>query len=274
MTQLRGSRVLVTGASYGIGAATTRALARKGAKVILWARTRDALDAVAREISAEGREATAFAVDLTDAAAVSAAARAVTEQGGPPDVIVNNAGAGRWLSIEESAPEDAVSAMAVPYFAAFYTTRAFLPGMLARGTGHVVNLTSPAGFVPLAGATTYAVARWAVRGFTEQLSADLAGTGLRVTLVVPGLVDSSYFDHNPGALDRVPRIVRRLAPTLTPDQVAAALVRGVERNRRMVVTPFALRLMMLTHWLAPRPVAWLMRRTGWQRPKAVPPAPK
>ncbi len=273
MTQLRGSRVLITGASYGIGAATACAMARKGAKVILWARTREALDAVASEIVAAGGEAAVFAVDLTDPAAVEAAARAVIEQVGLPDMVVNNAGAGRWLSVDESTAADAVSAMAVPYFAAFSTTCAFLPGMLARGSGHVANVTSPAGFVPIAGATTYAVARWAIRGFTEQLTADLAGTGVRVTLVVPGLVDSSYFDHNPGALARVPGVVRRFSPTLTTEQVASALVRGVERNRRVVITPFVLRVMMFAHWLAPRPVAWLLRRTGWQRPKPAPGSP-
>jgi short-subunit dehydrogenase len=233
--------------------------------LILWARTPEALKATALDIATAGGEAVAFPVDLADATAVAAAARAVCEQGGPPDVIVNNAGAGRWLAVDESTPEDAVAAMAVPYFAAFYTTNAFLPGMIARGRGHLVNVTSPAGFLPVPGATTYAVARWAVRGFTEQLAADLAGTGIRVTLVVPGLVSSSYFEHNPGALDRLPRIVPRLSPTLTPDQVADALVRGVERDRRVVITPFALRVILGIHRLMPGPVEWLLRRTGWRR---------
>lgn len=265
MTQFRGSRVLVTGASFGIGAAIARAAARRGAHVLLWARTRDALEAVARDIVTTGGQATVYPVDLADPAAVEATAR-VAERDGTPDVIVNNAGAGRWLATEESTPADALSALAVPYLAAFAVTRAFLPGLLSRGRGHIVNVTSPAGFVPIPGATTYAVARWAMRGFTEQLAAELAGTGVRVTLVVPGLVASTYFEHNPGALDRVPSAFRRLAPTLTPEQVAAAVVRGIERNRRTVVTPFALRLMLLAHRLAPGPVAALARRTGWRRP--------
>lgn len=267
MTQLRGSLVLVTGASSGIGAATAREMARAGAAVVLWARSREALDAVAREIVAAGGAATADAVDLADPDAVASAARTVTEQFGTPDVVVNNAGSGRWLSVGESTPADAASALAVPYLAAFATTRAFLPGMLGRGTGHVVNVTSAAAYVPVPGATTYAVARWAVRGFSEQLAAELAGTSLRVTLVVPGLVESSYFAHNSGSRERVPRVVRWLTPVLTPEQVARAITRGVRRNRRRVVTPAVLGLLLQAHRLAPAPFEWFVRRTGWRPPR-------
>ena len=265
MTQLRGSRVLVTGASSGIGAATAVEAARKGARVILWARGAEGLAATARACAAVGGEADAFPVDLADPGAVAAAAQAVRERGGPPDVIVNNAGAGRWLAVEESAAREAVDAMAAPYFAAFSVTREFLPAMIARRSGHIVNVTSPAAFVAIPGATTYAVARWAMRGFDEQLAAELAGTGVRVTLAVPGVVSSPYFAHNPGADARIPRIVRRLSRTVTPEEVGAAIARGVERNKRRVVTPFSLRLMMGLNAMMPGAVAWLMRRTGWRR---------
>ncbi|MBM3983545.1 MAG: SDR family NAD(P)-dependent oxidoreductase [Planctomycetes bacterium] len=265
VTQLRGSRVLVTGASSGIGAATAVEAARKGARVILWARGADGLYATAKVCAAVGGEASVFLVDLTDASAVAGAAQTVRDQGGPPDVIVNNAGAGRWLAVEESTAREAVDAMAAPYFAAFYATREFLPAMIARRSGHIVNVTSPAAFVPVPGATTYSVARWAMRGFNEQLVSELAGTGVRVTLACPGVVASPYFAHNPGADERIPRIVSKLSRTVTPEEVGRAIVWGIERNRRRVVTPFSLKLMLGLNAMMPRTVAWLMRRTGWHR---------
>ena len=101
---------------------------------------------------------------------------------GTPDIIVNNAGAGQWKFVDETSPEEAVQMMAVPYFAAFYVTHAFLPGMLRRNTGHIVNVSSVGSRFVWPGATAYIAARWAVRGFTEALRADLAGTKIGVTL--------------------------------------------------------------------------------------------
>jgi len=154
--------------------------------------------------------------------------------------------------------------MAVPYFAAFEMTRAFLPGMLARGSGHVINLTSPASRLVWPGANAYTAARWAMRGFSEALRADLAGTGIDVTLVVPGKVASRYFEANPGSEERIPRI-SSLIPTLSPEAVAAAIVGVIERPRREVVLPAMLRLLFLVHHVAPWPVEALMVRTGWRR---------
>ena len=99
---------------------------------------------------------------------------------------------GRWLWLEETSSEDLVKFTAAPYFGAFYVTKAFLPDMLRRRSGHVVNITSPAGFIAFPGSTAYTVARWAMRGFNEALKADLRGTGIFVSLVVPAEVQSQY----------------------------------------------------------------------------------
>ncbi|MFL5578919.1 MAG: SDR family NAD(P)-dependent oxidoreductase [Gemmatimonadaceae bacterium] len=259
-----GRLVLVTGASSGIGAATARAFARKGARVLLLARTRSALDAVAAGIVAEGGEAHVYAVDVSDATAVAEVARAIRRDHGTPDVVINNAGAGRWLFVEETSPEEAVEMMAVPYFAAFYVTRAFLGAMRERASGRVINVTSPAAFAAWPGATGYTVARWAMRGFSEALRADLHGTGVGVTLVTPAAVRSPYFEHNPATAERMPRIAR-LFGSLSPEEVADGIVRAAERDRRQVFLPFRTRLGVLAHRWFPRLVDWLLIRTGWNR---------
>ena len=114
------------------------------------------------------------------------------------------------------------------------------------------------------GAIGYAGARWALRGFDAALRADLRGTGVGVTHLVPGKVSSEYFEHNPGAEQRIPRIAR-IVPTLTPAQVAEAICSALERERREVLVPPILRVLNAQARLAPRLTEWVVWRTGTRR---------
>jgi short-subunit dehydrogenase len=261
----RGKTALITGASSGIGAATARALADAGARVHLVARRAADLEKVAGSIGSGA--ATTYPVDLSSASAVAQLAERISSAVGTPDIIVNNAGAGQWKFVDETTPEEAVQMMAVPYFATFYVTHAFLPGMLRRNTGHIVNVSSVGSRFVWPGATAYIAARWAVRGFTEALRADLAGTGIGVTLFESGVVRSPYWEHNPGSRERVPRM-GRLVPELTPEAVAAAIVRGIEHEQKLVVVPLMMKLTYWQHAVFPGVVQWLMTRTGYTRPRA------
>lgn len=258
----RGKTALVTGASSGIGAATARALAQAGARVLLVARREGELERVASSIGPGA--ATAYPVDLSSASAVSQMAQRITADVGTPDIIVNNAGAGQWKFVDETDPQEAVQMMAVPYFAAFYVTHAFLPGMLRRNSGHIVNVSSVGSRFVWPGATAYIAARWAVRGFTEALRADLAGTKVKVTLFESGVVQSPYWEHNPGSRERVPKM-GRLVPELTSDAAAKAIVRGIEREQKLVVVPFMMKLTYWQHAVFPGVVHWLITRTGYTR---------
>ncbi len=259
---INGRLALITGASSGVGAAAAKAIARRGGRVVLVARTKSALEQVAAEITAAGGAAHVYPADVADAADVERMACAVRKELGTPDILINNAGAGRWRFVEETDPDEAVQMMAAPYFAAFYVTRAFLPEMLKRRSGHIVNMSSPICYLPWPGATAYGAARWAMRGFSATLRADLHGTGIGVTLMTPGKVSSAYFANNPGSEERIPRIAR-MYRTLTPAQVATAIVRAVESNRREVILPFTLRLTVMLHNLLPGPLDWLLVKTGW-----------
>ena len=183
--QIAGHKIVVTGASRGIGLSTAQALARAGGRVALVARSPE-IEEVAAAIVANGGQARGYIADLGNAADVEEMAHRVVADFGPPDIVVNNAGAGRWLFVEETPADEVVAMMAVPYFAAFYVTRAFLPEMLERGSGYIVNINSPAAWTPWPGATGYTAARFAMRGFSQALRLDLRGTGVQLLEIVPG----------------------------------------------------------------------------------------
>jgi short-subunit dehydrogenase len=261
----RGKLVVVTGASQGIGAATSRALAKAGARVVLVARTESKLETLAEEIRAAGGEAHVYPCDLSQPEAVLALGEAVMAELAVPDVIINSAGAGRWLAVDETPIAEAAQMIQAPYLAAFYTTRAFLPAMIERGSGLVVNVQSPMSRVVSAGCTGYAACRWALRGFNEGLRADLRGTGVKVSEVMFGEVGSDYWANNPGAKERVPGIAHALIPTLTTEQVAARMVKAVRRERKLFMRPFMLGVIMALLWMFPPFVRWLTVATGWKR---------
>ena len=262
MPRLDGKLALVTGASSGIGVEIAKAIAAKGSHVILVARGREGLERTAAEIERAGGTASAMPADLSDVDDIARLAREVLGGPGTPDVLVNNAGAGRWRAVDETEPGEAQSAIAVPYLAAYELTRELVPAMIERGSGHILNMTSAAGFVTVPGANAYGVARWAMRAFSYQLSEDLHGTGVGVSLLAPTEVDSPYFDNNPGSRERIPRIAK-LTGTLDEAEVAAAAVRAIEREQRELIVPARGRWLLR---VTPAPLLrYLLRRTGWHR---------
>ncbi|MGB5220341.1 MAG: SDR family NAD(P)-dependent oxidoreductase [Polyangiales bacterium] len=266
--ELQNALVLITGASGGIGAATARAMAAAGAKVVLLARTQSKLDAVAEDIRGAGSEAFVYPCDFSDANAVSATATRIKAEVGVPDLLVNNAGAGRWLAVEETEPEEAVAMMSTPYFAAFFATRAFVDDMVRRGNGRIANVNSPMAYLVIPGATGYAACRCALRGFNDSLRSELRGTGVGVTHLVFGEVTSDYFENNPGSHERIPSI-GKIIPVLSPEKTAQYIVRAIAADKDEIVRPLMMKLILIFTRLLPRTSAWLNAKTGWQRPKGT-----
>ncbi len=261
---IKGKTALITGASSGMGTGIANAMAQAGATVILLSRRKDELDKVASEISKKGGKAHVYAVDLTNPSAVEETTNKIKSEIGVPDIIVNNAGSGKWLFVDETTPEEAMQMMAIPYFAAFYVVHAFMSDFLKRNSGHIVNVSSVGSRFVWPGATAYLAARWAVRGFTEALRADLDSTKIGVTLYESGTVESPYWQNNPGSRERLPKM-GNLVPVLTTDQVGEAIVNGVQKNKKLVVVPFMMKLTYWQHAVFPGVVQWLMTKTGYRR---------
>src|SRR5512134_959022 len=188
--RLPGQVALVTGATSGFGAATARAFAREGAHVVLAGRRRDRLEALAAEL--DGR-ALPLVLDVRDRAAVEAAVAGLAPPFDAVDVLVNNAGLALGLEPAHRASLDEWEQMIDTNCRGLVTmTRAVLPGMVARGRGHVVNVGSVAGSYPYPGGNVYGATKAFVRQFTLNLRADLLGTGVRATAVEPGMAETEF----------------------------------------------------------------------------------
>jgi NADP-dependent 3-hydroxy acid dehydrogenase YdfG len=192
MSEIAGRTALVSGASRGIGLEVARVLASDGMRVAMVARTESDLRARAAEI---GGRTVALPCDVTDAVAVRTLAdRVAREFGGPPDVIVNNAGSFNLATVEATAPAAFRASLDVNLIGPFLLVHAFLGAMRARQRGHVVTIGSIADRTAFAENGAYAASKFGLRALHEVLRAELRGSGVRATLVSPGPVDTAMWD--------------------------------------------------------------------------------
>ncbi|KAB0642415.1 SDR family oxidoreductase, partial [Burkholderia territorii] len=223
--------VAITGASAGVGRATAHAFARRGANVALLARDPRALDDTACEVRAYGVEALPIAVDVSDAAALDAAAERIENELGPLDVWVNNAMVTVFAPFDEIAPEDYARVTEVTYLGCVYGTRAALARMAARNRGTIVQVGSALAYRSIPLQAPYCGAKHAIRGFTDALRCELlhAGSRVRVTMVQLPAIDTPQFDWAASALPHAPRPV---APVYAPEVAADAIVQAARHPCR------------------------------------------
>jgi short-subunit dehydrogenase len=247
---LNGARVLLTGASGGIGNSIARALHERGASLAITGRRTDALERLRDEL---GERVDVLAADLADRGDVEA----LPGRAGAVDVLVANAGlpaAGELLSF---SPEQLDRAIEVNLRAPMQLAHALLPGMLERRSGHLVFVSSLAGKVPAAGSTVYSATKFGLRGFGASLHDELHGTGVGATTVFPGFISDAGMFAEAGV--KLPAGVG----TKSPEKVAAAVLEGIEKGRAEIdVAPIAVRATGKLAGIAPAAVTAVNRRLG------------
>jgi len=242
--ELNGARVCVTGGARGIGRATVAKMIGRGATV--WIGDRDL--AAAQE-TAKTLGAHAHYLDVTDEASFKEFLRAASEQG-PIDVLVNNAGIqlmGRFVDQDLAALQ---RELAINLGAVLTGTHLVLPEMVQRGRGHVVNVSSMAGKITTPGIATYCASKYGVAALSRAVRAELAGTGVTLTTVMPAATRT----------DLTAGVRLRLQPTLEPETVAAAIIDSAGHGRGEVTVPRYLAVMGLLEEVIPSQIMWQLKR--------------
>jgi 3-hydroxy acid dehydrogenase / malonic semialdehyde reductase len=242
MTEDPTHTVLVTGASAGIGAAIAAAFARRRDRLILCARRADRLEGVAARLRDEhGAAIHTLELDVRDAAAVEHAIAGIPADFASVDVLVNNAGLSRALAPVYANEVRHIDDMVdTNVKGLLYVTRAVVPGMVARGRGHVVNIGSTAGHAVYPGGTVYAATKHAVDAITRGLKMDLHRTPIRVSTIDPGLVETDFsLVRFEGDAERASAVYANTQP-LTPDDVAEAVLWAVTRPSHVNVSEIIL----------------------------------
>ena len=252
----RGRVALVTGASSGIGAATARVFAGAGLRVALCARRKDRLEQLAADLIARGGEATAHAVDVTDALAVRAMVDDVAARWGRLDVLVNNAGRGFAATLEQTTTEELRALMELNVVAVLGATQAALPIMRRQGRGHVINISSVVGRRAVPYRAAYSATKFALGALSEALRVELTGTGIAVTLVYP--IRTADTEFHEVEVQKVPW--RPMGPVQPAERVARSILRCVRRPRPEVYPYWPVRILAVMSVLAPGLVDRGMRR--------------
>ncbi|MBI3943237.1 MAG: SDR family NAD(P)-dependent oxidoreductase [Chloroflexi bacterium] len=255
---LRDKIAIVTGASRGIGEATVLALARAGAHVALGARTAPDLERVAAEVHLAGRQALPVVTDVTKVEQVQHLVDQTLEQWQRVDILVANAGLYVRRPVAQVTVEDVEQAMAVNFYGALHAVRAVLPAMLSRRSGHVVLVTSMDGKKGLPQDAPYVAAKFALSGFADVARQELRQSGVHVTTVFPGRVDTGMVAHL-----KVPWISAKIPP----EQVADSIVNALIHPQPEVVVPKLALALVYINTLSPRMGDWFVRTfrlEGWE----------
>jgi 3-oxoacyl-[acyl-carrier protein] reductase len=225
---------VVTGASRGIGFSVAHALGREGCRLAICSRSRGELEASAERLAGSGSEVLAMPADVAVEEDVERFARRVREEMGGADILVNNAGIARFGPIDELTAADLDAVMATNVRGPFLCARAFLPEMVQREDGVIVNIASLAGKNFFAGGAVYVASKHALVGLSKSMMLDLRARGVRVLTVLPGSVDTAFFDaqdHFDPDRDRI----------LRPEAVADAVVEAVRLSDRGTVSEIEVR---------------------------------
>ena len=232
----KNKTVLITGASSGIGKQTAIEFAKQGANIILVARRKEKLDEIATQLEKFNIITFVCQCDVSDKAQVKEMSKNVLEKFDSIDVLVNNAGFAIYGSVKELSIDEIESQMETNYFGMMYCIKNFLPSMLDKKSGHIVNVASVAASFGLPGIASYCASKFAMLGFSEGLKHELHGTGVGVTVVSPIMVRTDFFDHP--SFEKMPKY----SPTsLSSKTVAKAILKASNSPRLEIIVPSVVR---------------------------------
>ena len=258
MGEIAGRHALVTGGASGIGRLMALKLAAAGARVTIWDINAAALQTVVGELAAvPGSQACGYTCDVADRAQVYARAAETTAAGGPVDILINNAGVVSGKDFLELPDEKINATFDVNVLALFWTGKAFLPSMIARGSGHIVTIASASGLIGVARLADYAASKWAAIGFDESLRAELrkVAPGVLTTVICPFYINTGMFR---GVRSRFPWLL----PILEEDDVAERVVRAIRRGKRRLIMPWPVHVVPVIRILPVGVFDWLANFLG------------
>ncbi len=257
MSFFANRKVVITGASSGIGLALAKQVAREGAQVVLIARRAGPLEEAKAQVQAEGGsgKVETVALDISDEAAVNEAMGRVLAAG-PVDVLVNNAGVvmpGRFV---ELPPSEFHSMMNINYFGTVHMCRALVPAMIERKSGRVCNVSSLAGVIGIYGYTAYAASKFAICGFSQALRAELWPHGIAVSVCMPPDTDTPQLAFENQYKPKETKAIAGTVKALSADQVAAAIKSGIADGSFEIFADFGSRAATRAHGIIPGIVRW------------------
>jgi short-subunit dehydrogenase len=250
MNQLANKVAIVTGASSGIGRATALTLAKEGANVVLAARREAELQAVAQSIRTLGREALVLPCDITQPSQVDQLVNKTLEHWNRIDILISSAGAYVRCPVAELTVCTVEQSMAVNFYGTLYLVLAALPHLRAQHSGHIVLVTSMDAKKGLPPDAPYVAAKFALAGFGDVLRQELRGTGVDVSILFPGRVDTPMI----GSL-----AVPWISAKIPAESVARAIVGAIKHRQAEVIVPFQARFLMYANWLSPHLGDWIVR---------------
>ena len=259
--KVKAARVIITGASQGIGRAIALEFGLRGARLALAARSRPALEELAGLINADGGSAIVIPTDVTDADAVEQLAQETVIELGGIDILVNNAGIGITAPIGDASSADVEAVFRLNVLAAAAAIRAVVPTMRAQHDGMIINISSMAGKVVIPRIGYYSASKFALTAIGDALRMEEAHRGIKVMNVFPGTTRSNFGENRLGARGRQ---AHQRFPPVTAEKVAQRIAQAVERNQRSVyVSWIPDRAAVAANWLAAWAVSAVLR--GWAR---------
>ena len=264
MKSFEDRTVYITGGSSGIGLSTARLLAAEGANVLVLARSRDRIDRAVAEIGEERRSKeqriSGMQLDVSRHEEVNRVMKAAVEQFGVPDLLINNAGKAVPRPFEEISYEQLDDIMRTNFYGAWSTIQALLPHMKKRGGGHIVNVSSMAGFIGVFGYADYGASKFAMMGFSETLRMELRQYGIRVSVLCPPDTDTPGYELENRTKPPETWAIGQTAKLVEPEVVARALLEGIRKERYLIMANAEGWLIYLAKRYTPFVLDWVLNR--------------